>query len=1326
MYVNPLSFYAPTYPSCRPAGAQPAPETPQDEPALLPYLNTPASLFFQAAEADQPSSQPYIPENRNADTFVSDQQRKKDEQKGKIANLNEALEYLGTIKPKDLYTNYLKINRTKTWQSERGESRILLWIFSRNTGHPEAASLLSNAITDLRAGGSVDDWSGWRYNYWLPQLSMILSNELDDPALRGVLEELLPSLKKNPNWHNQDMRIKEMAALEEIYNKFLTREVNGQRKPIDRLTLFVGENLYRRALLAKSLGDDENYQKLLDQAKAYISILATLVTLDNVQDLNQNPQFEEQKKYIPALTLHVREVLPSHFAQANLLMANILMREAENLTQPSEILSKLQEAAKYLNNTSPLEGISLLEARRVLAENLIQQAYMKKNLNEEYLSIFGNALSHLNYILQWEKDYQAKIGASGLRPRWLVNITTSAKLSRIKLFQVLVGEINRRPDPAVLGLLSQAGLLTPEDKATLEQGASKTQVLQIQGRILKKLAAELDEIQKVTYPYQGTDPVKVVRNEEEMYLKLSLAENLARQGFIALDLGQPDNLSLFDAAKTLLSQVINSCRYEVDTLNSGKLRREILSQAYQTYGDILTALKKFKEATQQYQLALKENKSNFYARISLADIYNWLGKYEKAEEEYQSVLKNAPANSLAAAAAKLGLLEITMRKKGDYHQIEDQETFELLSQIFEKEFFSTLRPRAIKLLLEAFKSKKSWHGGIILIANAFLKTSFNAEANFPNLTNLLKLVSAEDLDESFKAELSLELCQVLIWDKRFDEAQNLLNSIESTYAQTFAGNKGLNARLNLVKATLAVRKNARDKKHEYVPEVFSAAKAVFENASDDPYLMQEAIMLMIEELAGEKKFEEIVKLADYFLDDASTSDSNLSDLLHLENIPLNLTRADLQRSFADLGIEYKFKGLTFKLRIAKIDALIWGEQYEAALEESRKLTPEHPEETIQLWLRLGDIYQYLRGVDNLEEAKQYYLKILSLAKTLPESDIAKEALGRAYFGLAKIYQENQEQNKAITYIKKMLSPNFEGFVDDDTRQEAKKLLAALVDPLASVSSSASVFSASSADSAWSEFQENLILEFLLLRNPRLSLTLRNQTDHNRNLVRNTPYLGIKVKAFDWLTLALEHQLYFPKASFGKGDFKYFRNPDLSARVSLHSKYADAQLSCDFNYQESQLNTQYFNVFLRPLRLLNDYVRWDLLHHLAALEIGAEVSHYHFALASKATLPERWSLTLPSARYYLDLAEVFNGLAYDYLKLSLFAGLVINFIPDPKEREDLRLSYYNGWKFGFGLTWDPGPVIVSLSSEWQQDRFFHQWLISLNINLAPLFLRIFGN
>lgn len=995
MYINPLSFYTPTYPSCSLSGAQTSPETPQDEPVLLAYLGTPAPVFFQAAEVAQPSSQACFPENRSADAFVTDRQSKLNEQRGKINNFDAAINLLKTLPQTEQVKKKIRI-----LESQRGESRILLWMFSRDLGAPEPASLLSNALADINAGGSADQWSGWRYNYWRPQLAMILSGELDDPALRGVLEELLPSLRNAQDWQNSDIRLKEKAALGKIYTNLLQGK--------DELSSLQGENLYRRALLAKSLGE-ANYLSLLADAKTYISKLAAT---GDIQNLNQNSQLVKQRKeYIPDLILRVQKELPKHFAWANLLMANILMREAEDLNQSQEILSKLQEAIPYLNNTSPLEGVPALEAKRVLAENLIQQAYMKKNLNEDYLPLFKQALDHLNCILQWENDYQGKIGTAGLRPRWLVNVTTSVKLSRIKLFQVLVGEINRRPDPAVLDLLSQAELLTPQDRAVLEQQQepTKTQVFQIQGGILEKLSAGLTEAWNTTYIYGANLPVKIVRNEEETDLKLSLAENLARRAFIDKDLR--NNADLLGDAKEEFKEILNSSTAspftramanfwmakillveagDLDTLDeaqeilkkndqdedleaedyiraaigSGKLIGVLLSSAHQTLGDILVAQKDLGGAQAELEEALRIYPQNYEALAGLADVLNWQGNQAEAIQRYDELISLYP-HHLIRERAELGKKEAQMRQ-GENYSGENIGALESTAfDLFRNEPpGSYLITRAIDDLVEAYETNEDTHEKIILIGNILLGKEHkisqdfgNLKATFQTLKERLTINQQLILSNRFQAKLYLKLAEAVSWtktwneagkkwEKRLDEAYEILDGnppeIPPKLLHLIKSDSELKLRYHLLIAEIRMRQQENiEPLINYSLDGKSLIEVITKDQdpdpnrdSRDPDLVTRGIRDLIEGYTKKhsKNYPEIVNLVRKYIS---------------PNPPYETQElAGIHDLFSSRGRELSFYKFKFQIWKSLADALTWDKdqdeevRYPAALAELVKIEDE--------------------------------------------------------------------------------------------------------------------------------------------------------------------------------------------------------------------------------------------------------------------------------------------------------------------------------------------------------------------------------------------------
>jgi len=294
---------------------------------------------------------------------------------------------------------------TQSSISEAGEQiaerNIILWLQSRSRGISSEIDLVS----------ATQQLSAEKRAFWLPQISLILSGEMDNEESQDVLRRLLSN---NPDaceeWlEEEDMGRRRLMALEEIFTGFLQDE---------QFTLMRAENLFFRAQIMESLGEMQAYVRLLDEASA---------SLQNL--LGDNPD-----SYFPSLIRGDQTERPLHLARANLLMAKILMAQAGNLSEDEQVLSNLQRARNLLGNAiSVLEGLEQLEARKTLAENLIRQGRMR----EDNAALFDEARCQLDYVLAWAEAYLDSSSEQRIAPRWLLQIMTFAGFEKADLLQFM-------------------------------------------------------------------------------------------------------------------------------------------------------------------------------------------------------------------------------------------------------------------------------------------------------------------------------------------------------------------------------------------------------------------------------------------------------------------------------------------------------------------------------------------------------------------------------------------------------------------------------------------------------------------------------------------------------------------------------------------------------------------------------------------------------------------------------------------------------------------------------------------------------------------------
>ncbi|NQT29484.1 MAG: family 16 glycosylhydrolase, partial [Candidatus Saganbacteria bacterium] len=882
-------------------------------------------------------------------------------------------------------------------KSELGETIILIWLSSRNIGEPKSPASLLEALPLLQAGSgehAVDDWAEWRITYWPAQLALILSSELEDPQLREPLQSILPGLNLDTSL---DIREQEKQALEHIYTTLL----EGNR----RLSVFQGESLYRRALLHKSLGDPSACDGLLSSAKEALQHVAT-----TEQRSNGFPKISaKQKKHIPQLVTEDEEELLKHVAWANVLYANVLMFEAEEEDDFGEKLKLLEAAQAYLENTAPLKDLDALEARRVLAENLTQQAYANKNLGRTFLPQLAQALEHLHYIVGWQQEYLSNPTFAGTEPRWLANITSASRIAHAKILMVAAGEINYQTEPQAIALFTP--YLDTADIQTLEGNPSKEAALHIQLKLLKQAEETL------------YNEIGIVKHQALSDLQLVLAENYARQAFIAKDLGnlasytqksenakreldlilqaqvtaepkdrpspQTSAMANLWMAKILFVSAGNAENYQVGqsaldgameyanaAIDSGEITGSLLSSAYQSRGEILLGKKSLEgtghfaadfanplaAAESELETALPIYPQNYEAKLSLGDALNQQGRYSEAITYYQEVLDLYP-NHFITRRAELGIAECRMREQENYSTEHIEELEEVAFDILANESRgSFLVPRAIDALIEAYSTSEENHEKIVLLANEW--------------------TSNDVFNPRFRAKLYIRLAEATSWldRKKTAEAQRILREIPRDLEQVIEKDSELNPYYQLVSAELRMRRQRLA-----APIVDNSLQTIIDE-SGNPQLQARLVLDQIEGHSYPRKFKEVVKIARDHLD------------------PTRLS--EIEALYASRGIPNGFVKYKFALWKKLVEALTWdniNKPYDKALEEIELLRAALPELEAalpdqarlldaELYLIQGDLYTYQWEDQDFAKAYQAYQEAENVLGTISNPNNSSKIL----------------------------------------------------------------------------------------------------------------------------------------------------------------------------------------------------------------------------------------------------------------------------------------------------------------------------------------------
>ena len=947
-----------------------------------------------------------------------------------------------------------EINKAK---SQLSEKYALRWIFFRNIGK-ERPEDLKRAIELLPADD--DSWAKWRRGYWMPQLAMIISSELENPAFKQALEKIFPNLNKKDLWKNnawkKDNEIKlveiEKLVLEQIFTVYLEGKKN--------MTLMAAENLFRRALLEKSLGNVAGYKDLIKKAKELANILATTESFDKRID-----NLGRLKDHIPALTLgsgkqKARE-LRRHFATANLLMAKILMLEANDLKSSSEVQKKLEKAREYLPNTDHLDALGRLDARQVLAEIHLRQGFELKNTNDPgFICSFAAAKEELDYILDWKTKYNTEI-KDGKEPKMLAQTAAFAQFSLLKLQMVMTGEIKCLNGTQVIALFGAN--LEKADRDLLARETGKVQVLAIQKKLLEKYDAQLEALARSN----------LIRGLSALDLKLLQAENHARRAFIAKDMGDKSYSSLLAEAEKKLegldttdldpqikamaqswkAKLIIFRALEKDlkpeiqravapakelikqAIGSGELRDALLSYAHQALGEILLLEENLKDAEDEFKKARTQYPGNHEAVINLADVLSQRGDQAGALKLYSGIAART-RHHLIYERAQLGMAEARMRL-GEHYSRKNRDALEKLlfgeNGLFKTEpAGSFLIPRSIDALLEAYSVNEDLHIRIVLIANILLgngsssptyidqlfadtlrwvatQSKDKAKNNFELAEQFRLIKKMTPLKESFKARLYLKLAEGLSWIRQYDEARKIMNEIRKGNAPLVLKDPELFAAYRLLDAEIMMRKE-RD-----VKPILSDALPRLLLDTRNPDLVSRYVLDLIEGFSYEKKFSKIVDIADHYL----------------EPDRLGLIKSFFERKGRLVSYE-KFVLTVLKKRA---DAYFWDKKYDHALIALDELKGRLSGDFAQLLgaqidITYGEIY-LSRG--EFDEAKKHYTEAKNVLQEIEKDEEKRSnktdlALAEAYIGLGELArygtnpnlaEANKLYDKANAYAKKL-------------------------------------------------------------------------------------------------------------------------------------------------------------------------------------------------------------------------------------------------------------------------------------------------------------------
>jgi hypothetical protein len=583
-----------------------------------------------------------------------------------------------------------------------------------------------------------------------------------------------------------DPKVVRERVLKAIHTQFILK--SGDQ-------LLAGESLLYQGMLALAYKKGDEAARHFRKAESILTAFAApdkskeLVDQLNLRIKNADAAAAE---YLNGLRL------------AQMWQAQIGMLEAVDLPVDKK-LAKLTASAKLLQaalDGQGLNGLQRLEARRLLADNLLQRAYLRKDRDEDYRPLLVQAHNLLNNISRWQADYAKAIKGQGAEPYWLGQIAEGTHLLQA---DVSIAMGNATHDPATLAAavktyreILQRNSLDPAARDHIR--LKLVQVLFHQG-IIQFERGERNE----AFAQAHQELADLVKSSEtalqaEAYL-WSAKINLIEAG------QQPSK-----AARLAKLQRADEALAHLDLGKNSPFKAATLSAARQTKGDLLVARQDFSAAVAEYRLALKLDDNNNFACLALADVLNWQKEYKEARDLYQLALTKQPASD----QAKLGLAEAEWRLDPQKLSELEREVDRLIGKL---PAGSPLVSRALNDLLE-LNSSNARHERNIVLANAVLGTKEQESAGEQvdqaekkyrdDLRQRLKgLAGSAALTTNFKADLYLKLVESVAWAKspepRLADAQRLLDALPREYADTIKHNSSLQLHLTLLRGELALR-----------------------------------------------------------------------------------------------------------------------------------------------------------------------------------------------------------------------------------------------------------------------------------------------------------------------------------------------------------------------------------------------------------------------------------------------------------------------------------------------------------------------------------------
>jgi hypothetical protein len=1156
--------------------------------------------------------------------------------------------------------------------SQIGEKDILIWILKRSVGAPISNNNLLRDLRRIRGGTGVSaGWGPGRNRYWPPQLALILSSGLDNPANRQTLASMLwnGSSTQRQSFIRQcktNIRLAQRMALKKIYSKYLSGKTS--------LTLLRIQYHISLALIEKGIGNRMTYLIELGKAKRLLTTVLTIsqrLQGSNIGRRQKAALITQLNRYIPYITINAKDKTErkKYIAQLNFMMAKVLMFEAENGNNPTRSLAKLREAIPYMARTAVLKGINQLEIRQLYAENIIRQGYTLREQRQPYLNLMIEARQQLDYITDWVGRYKTSTGTANIS-KWVLGIQTTAEITRANIIMVFAGDINQQPSQKLFTLLGKE--LGSANIAKLKRGVAVTEALNIQMALLVKAEGILRAVLKRT---------NIVNFESRAGVQISLAENLARQGFIRRGLGMPNHKSLIKGAATILNglftpgasvatrasanlwlakiyfvlagdetnlsarnKLLKHARKHIRfAIKSKKLKGSVLSSAYQTYGEVLMQLKNLRGAERMLRQAIKINKQNYGAMASLADILNQRKKYTDAISIYKK---------LKSRRAQLGLAEVMMRRGENYSLANINKLRSIVLAILTKEPpGSYLIIRGIQDLVEAYSTKEHLQELIILIGKTVLKLdNLTAITDGPLQTAINQALARKVvLSDIFKAKLYLQVAEALTWRKKYDKAKELLLRIPAAILTTITKNRRLALLSRILRAELEMEEKKDDANIRRIKlKIMDPTLERDIMASNNPYLIIRLIKDQIVACYTQKKFAKALRIINKYLVPANNP--------HIKKI---------EQLFA--GRPRSFSEFIFHLKLEQANSLFYSRNYAQALKKYKailvainKIEKKNKALALKLrarvYLNMGEIYfikekyalartNYHRVVTLLKNSTSKRANLDRAKALIGLGEIARYAPGLEDLAASRSFYEQAEKSLRDVSSQNPRRIDLEGRI-------AKGMFAVrgIFGDVFKIWSSLETFHG--ANDGLSEMQwifgGSFRLSYLTSKLRDWHTTLNVQLDLAKNeegktLRLTTPYIGLRylhVAPPNWsISAGLEGRIGPVGRTFGNvklGDKIVFTNqPDLKLNLFIWSKWVSFGMAANIEVssRENAENMSTFNVAL--MKNFAYLKKW----WIKGLSLGIDYNYFNFTYLGDFTKMHSIGL---GGRYDLEIYKSDRG------------------------------------------------------------------------------------